>query len=70
MTPKILLAVAVIAFPVPLSFVGNNSGVMAYRTPYMTLLVKLYAQFHPRSAFDVRAVVEAKINIPVNAVNH
>ena len=39
--PKILFAVAVIALPVPLSFVGNNSGVRAYSTPYMTLLVKL-----------------------------
>jgi hypothetical protein len=40
MIPKILFAVAVIAFPVPLSFVGNSSGVMAYKTPYITLLVK------------------------------
>lgn len=35
MTPKILFAVATIPFPVPLSFVGNNSGDTAYRTPYM-----------------------------------
>jgi len=45
--------------------VGNNSGVKEYRTPYITLLVKLYAEFHPRRAFDVRAVVEERINTPV-----
>jgi len=31
----------------------------------MTLLVKLYAEFHPRRAFDVWEVVEARINTPV-----
>jgi hypothetical protein len=41
MMPKTRFAVAVIAFPVPLSFVGNSSGVMVYKTPYMMLLVKL-----------------------------
>jgi hypothetical protein len=68
MIPKILFAVATIAFPVPRSFVGNNSGVSAYRTPYITLLTKLYAQFHPRRALDVRAVVEARMNTPVRAM--
>lgn len=68
MTPKILFAVPTIAFPVPRSFVGNNSGVSAYRTPYIMLLTKLYAQFHPRRALDVRAVVEARMNIPVRAM--
>jgi hypothetical protein len=67
MIPKILFAVATIAFPVPRSFVGNNSGVSAYSTPYMTLLQKLYAQFHPRRALEVRAVVETRMNTPVRA---
>jgi hypothetical protein len=49
------------ALPVALSFVGNNSGVKANRT----LLVKLYAEFHPRRAFDVCALVEARMNTPV-----
>jgi hypothetical protein len=35
MTEKSLEVVDVIPFPVPLSFAGNSSGVMAYRTPYM-----------------------------------
>ena len=39
--PNTRLALATIAFPVPLSFVGNNSGDRAYRTPYITLEVKL-----------------------------
>lgn len=69
MIPKIRLAVAVMAFPVPLSLVGNSSGVIAYRTPYITLLVKLYAQFHPRSEFEERAVVETRMNTPVRTVN-
>lgn len=67
MIPKTRFALATKAFPVPLSFVGNNSGVIAYSTPYITLLVKLYAQFQPRSALDVRAVVETRINTPVRA---
>jgi hypothetical protein len=68
MIPNILFAVATIAFPVPRSLVGNNSGVSAYRTPYMTLLVKLYAQFQPRRALEVRAVVETRMKTPVRAV--
>jgi len=64
-TPNILFAEAVMALPVPLSFVGKSSGVIAYRTPYIMLLVKLYAQFHPSSAFDVRAVVDTRMNTPV-----
>ena len=43
----------------------NESGVKANRTPYITLLVKIYAELHPRRAFEVRAVVEARINTPV-----
>lgn len=66
--PKIRLAVATMALPVPRSFVGNNSGVMAYNTPYMTLLVKLYAQFQPRRASEERAVVETRMNTPVSTV--
>jgi len=53
------------AFPVPRSFVGNNSGVIAYKTPYITLLVKLYAQFHPSKELEDRAVVEARMKTPV-----
>jgi len=34
--PKTRFPVAVSPFPVPRSFVGNNSGDMAYRTPYIT----------------------------------
>lgn len=41
MIPKILFAAATIAFPVPRSFVGNNSGDSAYNTPYMMFEVKL-----------------------------
>jgi hypothetical protein len=48
---------------------GNNSGVKANRTPYITLLVKLYAEFHPRRAFDVRALVEARMNTPVRTLD-
>ena len=68
MIPKMRFAVAVIAFPVPRSLVGNSSGVMAYRTPYMMLLVKLYAQFHPRSALELRAVVDIRMNTPVRTM--
>jgi hypothetical protein len=64
-TPKIRLAVAVMAFPVPLALVGNNSGVIAKRTPYITLLVKLYAQFQPKSALEFRAVVDPRMKTPV-----
>ena len=39
--PNMRLADAVMAIPMLLSFVGNSSGVRAYSTPYMTLLVKL-----------------------------
>jgi hypothetical protein len=59
MIPKTRFAVAVNAFPVPLSFVGKISGVYAYRTAYIILLKKLNAQFHPSNEADVRAVVEA-----------
>ncbi len=31
----------------------------------MTLLVKLYAQFHPSKASEDRAVVDARMNTPV-----
>lgn len=73
MIPNTRFALATMAFPVPRSLVGNNSGDTAYNTPYITLLVKLYPQFHPSSAFDVRAVVDARMKIPVrtwsNSVN-
>jgi hypothetical protein len=46
-------------------YVGKSSGVMAYKTPYMILLVKLYAQFHPRRLFERRAVVDARMKTPV-----
>ena len=65
MIPKIRFADAVRAFPVPRSFVGKSSGVRAYRTPYMMLLVKLYAQFQPSNAFEFLAVVEARMKVPV-----
>ena len=65
--PNIRFALATMAFPVPRSLVGNNSGETAYNTPYITLLVKLYPQFHPSSALDVRAVVDARMNTPVRA---
>lgn len=68
MIPKTRLALATIAFPVPRSFVGKSSGVITYKTPYMTLLVKLYVQFQPKRALDVRAVVETSIKTPVRAV--
>jgi hypothetical protein len=42
--------------------------VTAYSTPYMILLVKLYAQFHPSRELELRAVVEIKMRIPVRAV--
>lgn len=68
MTPNTLFAVAVSEFPVPLCFVGKSSGVMAYKTPYIILLVKLYAQFHPRRLFELRAVVDARMKMPVKIV--
>ena len=40
MIPKIRLADAVKALPVPLSFVGKISGVYAYNTAYITFEVK------------------------------
>ena len=40
----------------------------AYNTPYMMLLVKLYAQFQPSRELEVRAVVEIRMNIPVRTV--
>jgi len=36
MMPKMRFAAATIAFPVPLEWVGNSSGEIAYRTPYIT----------------------------------
>jgi hypothetical protein len=69
MMPKMRLHVALSAFPVPLCGVGNSSGVKLYRTAYMTLLVKLKAQFQPRRACESRAVVEAYKNAPVIAVD-
>lgn len=65
MTPVVWFAAETIAFPVPRSRVGKSSGETAYKTPYITLLVNVYAQFHASSAFDVRAVVAAKRNTPV-----
>ena len=41
---------------------------MAYRTPYIILLVKLYAQFHPSRELELREVVESKMRIPVRAI--
>jgi hypothetical protein len=46
----------------------KGSGVIAYKTPYMILLVKLYAQFHPRRLFELRAVVDARMKMSVK--NH
>jgi hypothetical protein len=68
MIPKIRLAVATMELPVPLSLVGNSSGDNAYNTPYITLLVKLYAQFQPKRELDERAVVEARMKTPVRAL--
>ena len=56
--------------PVPLAFVGKSSGVIVSKTPYIMLLVRLYAQFHPRRALEDREVVEARMNVPVRAVVH
>lgn len=69
MMPNTLFALAVIAFPVPRSLVANISGVYAYKTAYMMLLMKLYAQFQPSSAFESSAVVEQKRNTPVSTVD-
>ena len=66
--PKIRFALAVNAFPVPLSFVVKISGVYAYKTAYMILLKKLNIQFHPNNAPEVIAVVEAYRNTPVKIV--
>jgi hypothetical protein len=68
--PKIRLALATSALPVPLSLVGNTSGDRAYRTPYIILLTKLYAQFQPRRALDERDVVEARIKTPVRTARN
>ena len=65
MIPKILLAAATSALPVPRSLVGKSSGEMAYNTPYMTLEVKLYPQFQPSKVLDEREVVVAKRKTPV-----
>lgn len=69
MIPNTLFALAVIAFPVPRSFVANVSGVYAYSTAYMMLLIKLYAQFQPSSAPELSAVVEQNRNTPVRTVD-
>jgi len=68
MMPNMRLQVAVIALPVPLEGVGNSSGVYEYSTEYMTLLVKLNAQFHPKSEFESNAIVEPYRNTPVSTV--
>lgn len=69
MIPKIRLHVALKAFPVPLCGVGNSSGVKLYSTAYMTLLVKLKAQFQPKRDCEFNAVVEAYRNTPVKTVD-
>jgi hypothetical protein len=69
MMPNTLFALAVIAFPVPRSLVAKISGVYAYNTAYMMLLMKLYAQFQPSSAFESSAVVEQNRNTPVSTVD-
>ena len=48
--------------------VRKISGVYAYNTAYMRLLMKLKAQFQPNRAFDVVAVVDARRKAPVIAV--
>lgn len=68
MIPKTRFAVAVSALPVPRCGVTNVSGVYAYSTAYMTLLVKLYAQFQPSRLALSSAVVLASRNAPVAAV--
>jgi hypothetical protein len=69
MTPNIRFAVAVRAFPVPLALVGKSSGVMVSNVPNMMLLVRLYAQFHPRRALEDRDVVDARMKTPVSAAS-
>lgn len=69
MMPKTRLHVAVRAFPVPLCGVGNSSGVKPYSTAYMTLLVKLKAQFQPSRDRESSAVVDAYRNTPVSTVD-
>src|SRR5690242_19114492 len=68
MIPNTRFALAVIALPVPLSLVAKISGVYAYSTAYIMLLMKLYAQFQPSRALESSAVVEQKRNTPVKAV--
>jgi hypothetical protein len=68
MIPNTRFALAVTAFPVPLSLVTNTSGVYAYRTAYITLLTKLYAQFQPSKAEEECAVVLQKRKMPVRTV--
>ena len=68
MIPNTRLQVAVKAFPVPLCGVGNSSGVKPYRTAYMILLLKLKAQFQPRSDLESVAVVDAYKKTPVPTV--
>jgi hypothetical protein len=68
MIPKTRLQVAVRAFPVPLCGVGNSSGVKPYNTAYMTLLLKLKAQFQPKRDCESSAVVDAYRNTPVTMV--
>jgi hypothetical protein len=67
--PKTRLAVAVNALPVPRSLVGKISGVYPYKTAYMMFEKKLNAQFQPRSAEEVTAVVEQYRNTPVSTVD-
>lgn len=69
MIPKMRLHVAVSALPVPRCGVGNSSGVKPYSTAYMTLLVKLKAQFQPSNDSELSAVVEAYRNTPVRMVD-
>jgi hypothetical protein len=69
MIPNTLFAVAVKAFPVPRSFVGNISGVYAYKTAYIMFEKKLNAHCQPRSAAEVFAVVEQYKKTPVSTVD-
>jgi hypothetical protein len=66
--PNTRFALAVTALPVPLCLVSKISGVYAYKTAYITLLTKLYAQFQPNNAEEECAVVVQKRKMPVRTV--
>lgn len=66
MIPKTRVAVAVSPLPVPLSFAGNTSGEIAYKTPYMICKLIRLASASLKSLAELTLLAKAylKANSP------